>query len=291
MDPDLPIEKTIADVAASQRGHVARRQLLDLGLGAEAIKYRIRSGRLLTVYPGVYAVGHRRPHPVDRCMAAVLACGPGAILSHGSAASLWGFFKHWDEPFEVTVARDRRPTDILVHRCQLAPADKKRHLGVPVTSPARTVLDVAPRLRNLPRLVNDALLSPWLTQDQLAEAITRHPRGGHVSQILFGAPSITRSALEDKFVAWCQRFGFHPEINAMVDGREVDAFFRAEGVIIELDGYDFHKDRGTFERDREKDAIAAAGGLITVRITDHRLEHAAEREASRLRAILDARRA
>jgi very-short-patch-repair endonuclease len=293
METDLPIERAIGDLAAGRRGHVARWQLLKLGLGPKAIAYRIRIGRLIPVYPGVYAVGHRRPHPMDRAMAAVLACGPGAILSHGSAASLWGFFKRWDEPFEVTVARDRRPKDIRVHRCKLTPPDKRRQLGIPVTSPARTVLDCAPRVRNLTRFVNDTLLSPWLTEGQLAEALGRHPNhpaARRIRQAAFGGPGITHSDLEDKFVALLKRFGIKmPELQFPMDGRVLDAFYPEEGVIVELDGWQFHKDRATFERDREKDARAAADGLLTVRITDERLEHAAEREASRLQTILEAR--
>src|SRR5437588_2802942 len=141
MEPYLPIEKAIATTAAQQHGHVTRQQLLSLGLGEKAVTYRVRSGRLHRIHPGIYAVGHRRLHPLDRSHAAVLACGPGAVLSHVSAASLWGFFKRWEEPFEVTVAANRRPKSIRVHRCALTPADKARQLGIPVTSPARTVLD------------------------------------------------------------------------------------------------------------------------------------------------------
>lgn len=286
-----PTHRPIAELAERQRGHVARWQLLDLGLGPDAIDYRIRTARLHRVYPGVYAVGHRRPHPIDRSMAAVLACGPEAVLSHGSAASLWGFFKRWDEPFEITISRDRRPNDIRVHHCHLTPADKRRQLGIPVTSPARTVIDCAPRVRNLRRFVSDALLSPWLTEGQLSEALARYPRHPGATRVLaLDNPGLTRSVLEDKFVAFCKRFGFVPEVNVELDGRVLDAFFRNEGVIIELDSWRFHKDRGTFERDREKDAEAAANGLMTVRITDDRIEHAAEREAHRLQAILEARR-
>jgi very-short-patch-repair endonuclease len=231
---------------------------------------------------------------MDRAMAAVLACGPGAVLSHGSAAALWGFFKRWDEPFEVTVARDRRPRDIRVHRCQLTPADKKRQLGIPVTSPARTVLDCAPRVRNIDRFVKDALLSPWLKEGQLSDAIRRHPQHPAASRVrhaAFGAPGMTHSDLEDRFVAFLTRFGIKmPELQFPMDGRVLDAFFPEEGVIIELDSWQFHRDRATFERDREKDALAAANGLVTVRITDERLEQAAEREARRLQKILEARR-
>jgi hypothetical protein len=288
MHPDLPIDHAIAGLAAKQRGHLSRHQLLALGLGPEAIKYRLRTGRLHKVYLGVYAVGHRRPHPMDRAMAAVLACGPGAVLSHSSAASLWGFFKYWDEPFEVTLGVNRRPKEIRVHHCHLTPADRTRQEGIPVTSPGRTLLDCAPKVANPTRLVNDALHSPWLTESQLVEASERHSRGRLVRRILFGQAGLTRSELEDKFVAFCKRFGIKlPELNVPMNGRVVDAFFREEGVIIELDGYDFHKDRATFERDRDKDAEAIAGGLITVRITESRLT---QQEACRLTRILESRR-
>jgi very-short-patch-repair endonuclease len=294
MEPDLTIEGAIEDLATRQRGHVARRQLLELGLGPKAIAYRVRTGRLIPVYPGVYAVGHRRPHPTDRAMAAVLACGPGAVLSHGSAASLWGFFTRWDEPFEVIVARNRRPKKIRTHRCRLVPGDRGRQLGIPVTSPARTVLDCALRARKLDRFVKDALLSPWLKEGQLADAIRRHPHhpaASRVHRAAFGGPGLTQSDLEDKFVAFCERFGIKvPELQFPMDGRVLDAFYPEEGVIVELDSWQFHKDRGTFERDREKDAEATANGLLTVRITDERMDHDDVREAHRLQAILETRR-
>jgi very-short-patch-repair endonuclease len=294
MDHDLTIDQAIGDLAEGQRGHVVRWQLLKLGLSAKAIQYRIRLGRLIPVFPGVYAVGHRRPHPMDRAMAAVLACGDGAVLSHGSAASLWGFFDRWDEPLEVIVARHRRPKATRVHRCQLAPADKKRHHGIPVTSPARTVLDCAPRVRNLGRFVKDALLSPWLKEGQLADAIRRYPHNPaarRVQEAAFGGPGLTHSDLEDKFVAFLKRFGIKmPELQVPMDGRVLDAFYPEEGVIIELDSWQFHRDRFTFERDREKDAEALITGLATVRITDERMDHEPEDEATRLWAILARRR-
>ena len=287
MDRDLHI----ADLAARQHGCATRGQLRALGLGEKAIDYRLRTGRLHRVYPGVYAIGHRRLHPVDRSMAAVLACGPGAVLSHFSAASLWDFFRRWEQRFEVTIVGDRRPKEIRVHHCRLARADKTHHLGIPVTSPARTVLDCAPRLANPVRFVNDALHSPWLTESQLIEASERHPRGRLVQAIVLGQPGVTRSELEDRFVVFCRHHGLpRPEINAIVDSREVDAFFRAERVIVELDSYAFHSDRSTFELDRRKDAEAAAKGLTTVRLTDERMGREPDQEAARLRKMLKDRR-
>ena len=103
----------MATLAARQRGHVTREQLFDLGIGND--RRRLKAGQLHRVYPGVYPVGHPRRAPVDRAAAAVLACGPGGVLSHFSAAALWGWVRDWREPFEVTVPTDRRPKDIRIH--------------------------------------------------------------------------------------------------------------------------------------------------------------------------------
>jgi hypothetical protein len=285
------IERAIAELAAMQRGYITRWQLLDLGLSVDAIRYRLRVGRLHRVFPCVYAVGHRRDAPMDLAMAAVLACGEGAVLSHRSAAALWGFVDDWKRPFEVTAVMDRRPRGIKVHRTSLGPVDKKRTHGIPVTSAARTVLDYSPAVPNakLPRFVNDARQSKWMSDNQLAEAIERypyHPGAKLVRPVLEGG--VTRSPLEDRFVRFIEQHGLPmPELNFPMGGRILDAFYPEERVIVEVDSWRFHKDRQTFELDREKDAEATANGLVTVRITDDRMD---EREARRLEAILASRR-
>ena len=296
-DPAAVIEKKLSALAARQLGYVTRRQLLVLGLGERAIYYRLRIGRLHRVYPGVYAVGHPRRAPVELAAAAVLACGPGAVLSDFSAAALWGFVKRWPEQPEVSVSGDRRPKGIQVRRRPSLPRrEKTRQLGIPVTTPARTVLDCMPRLKGpkLTRFVNDALLSSFLHRGELIDALERHPK--HPGTALVrpflkrkGGP--TRSQLEDRFVAFCDRHELpQPEINVPMDGRIVDAFFPAEGVIVEIDGYEFHSDKATFELDREKDAEAAVNGLMTVRLTDQRMSENPVREARRLRKLLEDRR-
>lgn len=291
------IDRAIAALAAQQLGHVARWQLLDLGLTPSDISYRVRIGRLHVVYPGVYAVGHPRRAPIGLAAAAVLACGKGAVLSDFSAAALWGFLKRWPRQPEVSVTRKRRPTGIRVHRrATLTRAEKTRQLGIPVTTPARTVLDCAPRLERprLTRFVNDALLSLFLHEGELMDVIERrpkHPGAARLRPFLKRKGAPTRSELEDRFVAFCHRHELpQPEINVPMDGRVVDAFFRPEGVIVELDSYEFHSDRSTFELDRDKDAAAAAKGLMTLRLTDERMREDPSREASRLRTILKDRR-
>src|SRR5436305_1699960 len=256
-------DQLIAALAARQLGHVARWQLLELGLTPNMIDYRIRVGRLHVVYPGVYAVGHRRWAPIDLAAAAVLACGKGAVLSDFSAAALWGFIKRWPEQPEVCVARDRRPRGIQVHRRQdLSRREKTRQLGIPVTTPARTVLDCAPRLTDAPltRYVNDALLSLFLHEGELNDVIERHPKhpvAARLRPFLTRKGGPTRSELEDRFVAFCHKHRLpQPETNVPMNGRVVDAFFREERVIVEIDSYEFHSDRTTFELDRAKDAEA-----------------------------------
>lgn len=140
------IDKAISELARRQRGYVTRRQLLALGLRSDAISYRVEIGRLIRAYGGIYAVGHLPELPQDRACGALLACGPAAALSHGSAATVWGVFRWWDLPFEVTAPSARRRRGIRTHRAVLTRADVTTHLGLRVTSPARTLLDIAPRV-------------------------------------------------------------------------------------------------------------------------------------------------
>lgn len=275
---------------------MTRSQLLALGCDDDWIFYRLKTGRLHRVYPGVYAVAYPRTPPLDRAAAAVLACGPQAVLSHSSAAALWGFARRWQEPFEVTVPGDRRPRQIRVHRSQaLLPRDRTRQLGIAVTSPARTVLDYAPTLADnrVGRLVDDALRGP-LNRDALADVVTRNSRRPGAARLEpfvseRGAP--TRSQFEREFKAFARRFRLPPfELNVFVCGREVDVVFRAERVIVELDGYKFHDGRFAFERDRDQDVDALTRGFITVRITWSRMTLAPAKETARMHTILRHRR-
>ncbi len=289
------LEQKIAELARRQHGYVRRAQLLRLGLGEEAIRYRVKLGRLLPVYAGVYAVGHKPTSYIDRAAAAVLACGDGAALSHCSAACLWGFLKPWSVPFHVTAPEAHRRQGIVVHRCRsLTRADIRSHQGLRVTSPARTVLDVAPALdeRRRRRMVNDAQHT-YLQLSALADAIERfphHPGAKLLGRYVDHPAGPSRSDWEDDFVAYCERYGLpRPVINARVHGYEVDAWFPEHRVVVELDSWRFHKTRDQFEHDRDKDAALLAHDIVTVRITwEHRHAHPA-REAARLQAILDQR--
>ena len=290
------IDKAIAALALRQHGYVRRCQLLQLGLTARAIEYRVEVGQLIPVHAGVYAVGHLPLSYEARAHAAVLACGDGAILSHGSAAALWNYTKDWPTRFEVIATYDRRRRGIRAHRCKtLTRRDITRQRGVPVTSPARTVFDMTPRLKTdkaLTRFVNDARLTRTLHLGDLAELLVRHPRHPSTERLTpflepRGGP--TRSEFEDRFTAFAREYGLPaPLVNTDVLGYEVDALFPEQRVIVELDGWDYHSDRATFESDRDKDAELLAAGYRTVRMTWERLETMPAREAKRLHKILQA---
>ena len=290
IDPDLEI----LDLARRQHGHVARWQLLGLGARQGLIAGRLASGAWVRVHTGVYCIGPRRNDPVSRAAAAVLACGPGAVASHSSAASLWGFAPRWSFPLEVTTKAKRTRPDITCHRCpSLGPRDVTRQHGVPATTPTRTVLDIAPRLsrKQLTRLVNNARLSGHVKLASLGDVLTRnplHPGTKLLRPFVEHPTNPTRSGFEDVFPGFAEKYGLPAyELNAWVNGREVDVLFREQRVIIELDGGDYHMDKEAFEDDRERDAENLRRGFVTVRITDERFEQSPDHEGARLLEILE----
>jgi Protein of unknown function (DUF559) len=284
-----------AIASRARHGNVTRGQLLELGLSDGAIAHRIALGRLYREHNGVYAVGRPATTPLERAGAAVLACGPGAVLSHASAMALWEYWKRWEQPFEVTVAGDRRRPGINVHRSTtLHRRDVTTQLGIRVTSPARTIVDVTPRLSDkaLKRTVNGALHSLWLGESELAEIIGRlsHlPPARRIAPLIGLEGTPTRAGWEDEFPDFCATHGLPiPVMGAQIAGYIVDAVFVVEKVIVELDSWEFHKDRIAFETDRERDAETLALGYRTVRITWERLKARPAREARRLMKILAA---
>jgi putative AbiEi antitoxin of type IV toxin-antitoxin system/uncharacterized protein DUF559 len=287
------IDAAIAAVAGKQQGNITRAQLLDLGVGDGGIAWRVSIGRLFRVYRGVYSVG-RRPITIQEwASAAVLACGSGAALSHGSAMTLWGYWRSWDNPYEVTVVGDRRTKGIRVHRSTtLQWRDVTKQLGIRVTTPAQTALDMSPRLSDkaLKRVVNNMINSLWANEDQFADTLARHPHAPGATRIakligLEGTP--TRSGWEDDFPIFCQKYGLPaPVMGQPLFGYIVDALFVEAKVIVELDSWPFHKGKIPFENDRERDAVALTRGYVTVRVTEERLEERPDQEAQRLHKIL-----
>jgi hypothetical protein len=282
-------------VSAKQQGNITRAQLLELGLDDGGIAWRVQLGRLFRVFRGVYSVGRPPVTAHEWAGAAVLAAGAGAALSHASAMALWGYWRRWDRPYEVTVVGDRRTNRIRVHRSTtLRWQDVTRQLGIRVTTPARTLLDMSPRLsdRSLKRNVNNALNSPWLTEGQLADTVARHPHAPGAARIarligLEGTP--TRAGWEDDFPAFCTAHGLPaPVMGAPLFGYIVDALFGGERVIVELDSWEFHKGKIAFETDRERDAVMLAHSFVTLRMTWERMKERPVAEAQRLGGILAA---
>lgn len=296
-DRPRPLERWLGAVATRHYGYLTAHQLEALGLGRGAVQHRVRTGRLVRVHHNVYSLGPPRREPTALAAAAVLAGGPGAALSHGSAAALWGLRKRWPHPPEITVATDRRPGGLRVHTSTtLSKRDVRTHRGIRVTSPARTLLDIAPRLSEpeLARALNDGRLERRLHPSELEELLARlpsHPGAKRVRPHLT-TTGPTRSQLEDTFLAFIHAHGLpEPQINFRVAGYEVDVLFADQRVIVELDSWEFHQDRRTFERDRQRDADTLAAGYVTVRITWARLISDPGGEARRLRGILAGRSA
>ncbi len=230
-------------------------------------------------------MGHRPPSPLATAIAAVLACGADAALSHQSAAALWRILPRWQLPIHVTAPRERRHPGIHVHRSSAA--DATSHYGIRVTTPARTLLDLADVLddRALTRAVNEAQVLRLVTPAELTALVTSHP--GRRTSHLKLERGATRSHLEDDFVRFRKRHRLPtPELNQRIAGHEVDAIFRAQSLVIELDSRQFHTTPKAFEQDRDRDADLLNAGFSTLRITDTRLKQHAKKEARRLRAIL-----
>jgi very-short-patch-repair endonuclease len=278
-------DAALARLAARQHGVVTWAQLLALGFRAGAIKYRCRIGQLHLVHRGVYAVGHRPPSPLAAAMAAVLACGPDAALSHGSAGALWRILPRWPSPTHVTAPRERDRPGIHVHRSPHA--DTTTHYGINVTTPLRTLVDLADVFppKQLTRALNEAQVQRRVTPAELATLLTRYP-GRRTAQLTPGRGA-TRSELEDRFVRFLERHNLPlPEFNQTIAGHEVDAVYRAQHLVIKLDSRQFHTTPSAFENDRDRDADLLKAGFPTLRITDHRLKHRASKEAERLRRIV-----
>jgi hypothetical protein len=271
-----------------------------VGLSDDGIRYRLKKGNLYLVHRAVYSVGRPPRTGPEKACAAVLACGDGAALADEAAAAAWGFRKWPHPPYTVFTPRNRRQADIKTKRVKLHPKDVRRHLGMRITSPARTALDLAARLADpqLKRAVNEARLNRdvRLTLDQLADVIARYQRHPGAKRLAWfvekGPKQPTRSGYEDLFPEFCEHYGLsQPLINEWLAGYRADAYFERERLVVELDGWDTHSDRASFEENRERDAtILDKLQIPTLRITWERYKNDPDREAARLHRILGNRR-
>jgi very-short-patch-repair endonuclease len=262
-------------LAQQQHGVVTTRQLAELGLGRHGIAHRARTGWLRRLHRGVYLVGPIEP-PLTRIMAATLACGPGALLGHYPAAVLWDLLPGPAQSSHVTVVgrNARGPAGVTVHRtAYLHPEDATRHHGIPVTSPARTLLDLATQTahRDLARAVEEALVLKLVTPHSLDAQFARYPNHRGIAVMRRAtprSPRLTRSEAERRLLELIRAAGLpEPETNVRVAGYEVDFFWRDHALVVEVDGYAFHASRAAFERDRRRDATLRAHGIDPMRVS------------------------
>jgi very-short-patch-repair endonuclease len=244
-----------------------------------AISRRTRAGSLHRLHTGVYAVGHTALGPRGRWMAAVLACGPAAALSHHAAGALWEIRATTFVLVDVTVPRTgaRSRPGLRIHRPRTFGDDEvTRRDGIRVTTPARTVLDLAASLseRELQRALDEAQVRRLATVPSLvtlARAHPGHPGAGALTRALrrhSPGTTLTRSELEERFLALCRRHGLpQPGVSARIAGLEVDFVFPSHRVAVETDGWRFHGHRAAFERDRRRDAALTRAGYRALRFT------------------------
>lgn len=292
-------DAAVARLAFKQHGVVTFEQLRDAGLGAGAIELRVRNGRLHRLHRGVYAVGHARLSREGRWLAAVLSFGVGAVLSHVSAAALWGIRHSSSANVHITVPtpggrHERR--GIVVHRSlTLGPADVEEREAIAVTSVSRTLLDLAGMLTptRLERAVERSLalrLFDLRAVEAVLAANPRRPGAGTLAQIvhtIHDEPSLTRRELEALMLDLCAAHGIaQPEVNVLVEGIEVDFLWRAQRVIVETDGREDHGTPTAFERDRERDERLTVLGYRVLRFTYRRLVDHPAAVAATLRALL-----
>ena len=246
------------------------------------------------MHRGVYAVGHARLSRQGRWLAAVLAHGPGALLSHQSAGALWGLAPERG-PVDVTAQSGRRGRKgIRLHRALFLPEERTARAAIPVTSVARTLVDLAETLDpdRLSRAYEEADRLRLLVTAEIERVCERsHGRRGLRPILALLAESAhaetTRSPLEDRVLSLCREHGLStPRTNVEILGHEVDAYWPNARLVVEADSFEFHRHRAAFERDRARDAAMQADGYRVVRLTHRRLEREPEDVAAELRRLL-----
>jgi very-short-patch-repair endonuclease len=291
-------ELALARLAAEQHGVVGMTQLRRLGLTKEDVAYRVRVGRVHPIFRGVYAVGHAALAQRGRFLAAVLAVGDGSALSRRAAAVLWQFWR-WDGgAIDVRAPTQRRSRPgIRVHRGPIDPEDSTRRHGIPVTTPARTLLDLAPSLTQqaLAHLVGLAEHARLVRVPSLKKDLDRWgPRPGtkHLRAVIAHGPAPTRSIMEARFLPLLDQHHLpRPEVNAKVLTYEVDGLYREQKLVIELDSHRWHDSPLAQAADRERTAALEAAGWRVIRFTSDELKHRPERALRRLRTALETRSA
>jgi hypothetical protein len=285
-------------LAARQYGVVTAAQLAGLGIRRGAVRRRVAAGRLHPLQRGVFAVGHRAVGVNGRRLAAVLAAGPGALLSHRSAADAWGLRRFAGRRIDVLVLNGRHPAlaGARLHQTRTVHAEDIAQLGgIPITSVSRTIVDFAAgaTAHDVERVVHEAEVLRLLDVAAVERTLDR-ARGKRGTQhvraaIASPSPGPSRRELEYRFLALCRRHGIEtPALNACLSTKlgslEVDAYWPRHRLVVELDGAATHLTRRAFEEDRRRDAALIVQGYVPMRFTWARITGEASEVAAELLA-------
>lgn len=261
------VEQVLARIAGVQHGVVTRGELLAAGISADEIEYRLRVGSLIREHRGVYRVGHRAPSVEARYLAAVRACGEGALLSGRAAGHLLGLLKGSAPPAEVTTPTERRVTGVVTRRFRfIDPREATTFRGIPVTTVARALVDLARDLPldDLARACHEAGVLHATTPAQVEAVLARRPKSpgaARLRTILRGEARVTLSKLERAFLRLLRDAGLSlPETNRAAGARRVDCRWPEQRLTVELDGYRYHHSRHAWEQDRRREREARARG-------------------------------
>ena len=290
----------MASLAATQYGIVTRDQLTKLGYTGHMVDQALLTGRLQAWHRNVFAVGHGGLSPHGLCMAAVLFRGDGALVSYQSAVWLWGLEKRLEVPVNVSVRRRGHAQDAIgLHHCPaLRDEDSTMTERLPVTSVPRTLLDYASTAKayRLEGAIDQAdrleLLDP-VAIDRITEEVRGHRgcRRLQKAMTIYRENGFTRSGGEKKMLAALADAGVpRPLVNNFIEGYELDFFWESERFAVELDSWEHHRSRRSFEKDRKRQQELAMAGIETVRITGTRLKHEPGRVANRIAEHLERRR-
>jgi very-short-patch-repair endonuclease len=280
---DVAVDRVAAELATRQEGIVGRDQLLAAGVSEHAIDHRVRSGRFIPVFRGVYAVGHAALSDAGRLHAALMAAGPSATLSHRTAAALHQLTPSMPPFVEVTTPANPRRSrpGLIIHATRNPPAvvtvDRFR-----ATAALRTLVDLAPALTpgELERVCAEALIRDLVTTAELEAA----------GLVAADRAAPTRSRLERRLLAIVREAGLpRPLVNHTIGPFEVDFLWRRERVVVEVDGWQAHGHRYAFERDRARDAELVARGHVVLRFTWRQVADDRMRVVTRLAQALAVR--
>lgn len=299
MRPERRSHRELAELAREQHGVVSIHQLRELGYSDGSLRHALKTGRLHPVHHATYGVGHSGASLQGECLAGVLSCGEGALLSHRSAAWLWGLTKRFHVPVEVTAASPRQAREVIrVHSAAaLISKDLASHEGIPVTAVPRTLLDFAAvDPHYLGQALDNAHRLGILDLIAVDELISRSKGFRGVARLRTALeihrPAVfTRSGLERRFLSLVRRAGLpRPSMNTFVEGHELDAYWPAERFAVELDTYDYHGSPIAFEADRVRQENLKLAGIEMIRITGTRMDREPSTVAKRLHRLLAQRR-